>query len=193
MIKELLPEAVLYFDPSKRTRKSYKAKDFRYLIRSVEERRLIQIIHNKEDLYDFQNLLDKTLQLFVDNLIRRVQAILIAKSDEYFKTLSCTADGALHIAFARAIFDDYQVLDGTAGDSYSEETFDRQVDVVDIFIYDNAAIIKISRDDVKGYGGEIELWADTFYSITGKVKRIAVKNKTSGSNARYKFVGWFKE
>jgi len=193
MIKELLPEAVLYFDPNRRTRKSYKAKDFRYLIRSVEERRLVQIIHNKEELYDFQDLLDKTLQLFVDNIIRRVQAILIAKSRADFKTLGCTEDGSLWVSWGRTALDAVGVFEGDAPDDYTTLEFTNIPDIVDIWIYDNTALLKFQTEAATSFANlELEMWASCFYSIPARIKKIQIKNKTAGSVARYKILGWRK-
>lgn len=45
--------------------------------------------------------------------------------------------------------------------------------------------------DGERWGGWIEVNADTFYSFDCCVKKIQIKNKDTGQNARYQLVGWY--
>jgi hypothetical protein len=76
---------------------------------------------------------------------------------------------------------------GTA--AYAETVFAVVQRCVDVFIWTNPAIVKIDPDGA-GYTSEFEIPADTVYSIPSLTKKISVKNKTGGSNARWQAVGW---
>lgn len=157
---------------------------------AVEE--VAQIIHDKTELINFNQFVEKTFQLQMTNIIQAAIALLQAQGPTGIVALQATSDGALKVSQAQASLDEYEMLEGSGSDSFVEKTFSQQVSRLDIFIYDNAAVIKIAKDKVSSYGGEIEIWADSFYSIDALIQRVSVKNKTSGSNARFKLVGWYQ-
>ncbi|RLC84234.1 MAG: hypothetical protein DRI93_03275 [Aquificota bacterium] len=157
---------------------------------TVEE--TTQKLATKEDIVNIQELISNLSTVFVNNIAQLVYSILIAQGPINFQTLRCTEDGALYVAQTDTALDAYEVIEGTAGDNFTTKNFSQQVKVLDVFIYDNPAIIQISRDLVADFGGDIEIWKDAFYSVSALVRRVKIKNKTAGSNARYKLVGWYK-
>lgn len=189
---DLMPRAAQpYFHVPTRSGRRPRPLDF------VDHRKLVDIekyvteIHNLEQLGDVQSILNQQIKFYIDNIISQVLAILVAKSPTKYRELACTEAGALHVSPVGGALDTYATETGTAGDAFAEKVLAQQVDVLDIFIFDNPAIVQISKDDAADFGPDIRLWADSFYSIPAKSKRIKIKNQTAGSNAVYYFVGWF--
>lgn len=80
---------------------------------------------------------------------------------------------------------------GTAADSYgSAVAMDVLCSSYDIFIFDNAAIVKLSPDGTN-YGDEFEIPKDSCFSKAATLHTFNIKNKTAGSNARYSVVGHY--
>lgn len=80
---------------------------------------------------------------------------------------------------------------GNAADDYGTAlAFDATCETVDVFVFDNSAIIKRTPDGTT-YDDEIEVPANTMYSFTCKTHSINIKNKTASSTARYQIVGYY--
>jgi len=80
---------------------------------------------------------------------------------------------------------------GSAPDAYAGPiTFDQRVSRVDIWIWDNAAIVKGSFDGTN-FDDEIEIPANVAVSIDVCWLAFDIKNKTAGAVARYQVIGWF--
>jgi len=165
---------------------------FEFHVSKAVAEEVSQIIHDKTELINFNQFVEKTFQLQMTNIIQAAIALLQAQGPTGIVALQATSDGALKVSQAQASLDEYEMLEGSGSDSFVEKAFNQQVSRLDIFIYDNAAVIKIAKDAVSSYGGEIEILADSFYSIDALIQRVSVKNKTSGANARFKLVGWYQ-
>jgi len=80
---------------------------------------------------------------------------------------------------------------GNAPDSYGTAlAFDAVCHSVDVFVFDNAALVKRTWDGTN-YDDEFEIPADSVFSFDAKTHSINIKNKTSGSTARYSIIGWY--
>jgi len=145
-----------------------------------------------EDLFEQLSFDPRYLPwLYVSNVIQRVLARCVGQGPLGPVPIKCTSDGTLFTVARGGAFSRYLVNTGTATDAGSTVDLGQQVSRIDIFTYDNAAIYKLSRDLVVPLGDEIELFKESFYSLDVYTRRVFVKNKTPGSNARYRFIGWY--
>jgi hypothetical protein len=128
---------------------------------------------------------------YVDNIITRTLARIVGQGPYGPVPAKCTADGSLAVVARGGAFDHYVVKNGTASDEGVIQTFDEVVSRIDIFIYDNPAIVQLRRDLVIAMGDDIELFKNSFYSLDVYTKQVKIRNQTAGANARYRLIGWF--
>jgi len=130
-------------------------------------------------------------RFFVSNIIGRVFAHLIGWTGARAMRLLCTGAGILKVAPLGTGFEHNDTKAGNAPDSYGTAlTFDQICSRVDIFIWDNPAMVKRSLDGTI-YDDEFEVPAGGFYSFDCVTHSINIKNKTATSVARYQIIGWW--
>ena len=132
-------------------------------------------------------------KFFTSNIVQRVLSYLFAW--DYDKNvpvkLTATADGLLRVSATQVVNQHNVSFVGTASDNYGAPIdFGRIVNTVDIFIFDNDAVIKRSVDG-EVYDSEIIVLANTVYSFDCNTKAIMIKNRVAGANASYQIVGWY--
>jgi len=133
----------------------------------------------------------KPIRFFIHNIIRRCFSFLFGWYGKKPVRLKATAAGELVVATTGTGYNHNQTKSGTAADTYGTDiTFTNTCSRVDVWVWDNPAIIKRSADGIT-YDDEIEISANSFYSFDCSTKMMNIKNKTAGSNARYQFVGWW--
>jgi hypothetical protein len=130
---------------------------------------------------------------FIDNVLKRVLAYLFGW--DYISNtpvrLKANPDGTLRVSAVSVPFSVNDVKSGNAPDAYGAAlAFDQDCGEVDIFIWDNPALVQRSADGVT-FQDEIEISAGTMYSFTATTRSIRIKNKTAGAVARYQIVGWY--
>jgi len=165
---------------------------FAYLRKTITPSEIHTILHTLNQYTNIEDILNQLTNYYVSNILQFVFSVMVARSNAGFTLLKCTEDGALHTAPASSVRDAYEVFTGAGSDAFVESSFAQQVDVVDIFTYDKASIVKYSRDLVAAYGSEIKLFTDSFYTVNVKTQRVSIKNATAGENAAFYLVGWYK-
>jgi hypothetical protein len=132
-------------------------------------------------------------KFFISNILSRVFSYLFAwnyDKNEPVK-LSATADGMLKVSATAVVNTHNYTFTGEASDDYETALdFERIVNTVDVFIFDNDAIIKRSVDGTI-YDSEIKVPAGGMYSFDCNTKSILIKNATEGATAKYQIVGWY--
>ena len=158
----------------------------------MEEKRIIQKLDEFSLPEKDVSFIPKTIRnFFIENIIKRAFVYLFGYDGHKFVRLKCTSAGALKTAPLGTGFEHNDTKKGTASDDYgSDILFDSIVSRVDVFIWDNDAIIKRINAD-GNYEDEIEIPAGTMYSFDCSTKGFNIKNKTAGQNARYQVVGWY--
>jgi len=97
----------------------------------------------------------------------------------------------LHVASVGVPYLHSSIFTGIAADSFSADLiFAELVDRIDITVWDYGLIFMRAAPEGL-YEGEIELPANSVYSIDVTTEKLKVKNKTAGENARYQIVGWY--
>jgi hypothetical protein len=130
---------------------------------------------------------------YIDNILKRVFAYIFGW--DYINNvpvrLKANQDGTLRVSSVSIPFSVNDTKSGNAPDTYETPlTFDQDCGEVDVFIFDNAALIQRSTDGTT-WQDEIEIPANTMYSFSATTRAIRIKNKTAGSTARYQIVGWY--
>jgi len=104
--------------------------------------------------------------------------------------LRCTAAGELKTAPTSTGIEHNDTKSGDAPDAYGAAIeFDQVASRLDIFIWDNPAMVKRSLDGAV-FDDEFEVPVG-FYSIDAVTASFNIKNKTAASVARYQVVGWW--
>jgi len=130
-------------------------------------------------------------RFFITNIFSRALAHLIGWTGQKSVRLTATAAGILKVAPTGAGFQYNDTKAGSAADAYGAPlAFDTIVSRVDLYIWDNSAIIKKTLDGVL-YQDEIEIPPNVFFSFDCNVHSINIKNKTALAVARYQIVGWY--
>ena len=130
-------------------------------------------------------------RFFVNNLVTRTLAHLVGQGRNKGIQVRATEGGALIVAPTATAIEDNEVFTHTfVNDDPKIETFDHVVARVDMTIWTNPVLFRHSPDGTR-WGAWIEVNADCAYSFDCNVKKIEIKNKTAGSNARYQIVGWY--
>lgn len=132
--------------------------------------------------------------------IRRVIAFCYGWDGANAVRIRCTSAGYLQVGTGQTLLVNTEgtrlkfneVGSGAGSDAYVEHVFTNEQCVVDLTVWDFAAMVKIHTAG-ETYGPEFEVAADTVYPIPMNVKAISVKNKTGGSNARWQAVGYYPE
>jgi hypothetical protein len=153
-----------------------------------------EVCQKVSDIYELEDLdLDpkNTHQLFLGGVVNRVMAWLCGWADKKLTRLQCTSGGILKVATTGVGFEHNDTWADTAANAYgTAKTFDLVASRVDVFLFDNAAYIKRSKDGVT-YDDEIELPGGCVYSYDGTTAAINIRNKTADSDARFSIVGWY--
>lgn len=133
----------------------------------------------------------KPTRYYVSNIFQRVFSALFGWYGKELKRIKCTSAGELRVATTGAPVSNNDTHSGNAPDTYGTPIqFDDVAIRVDIFVFDNPAIIKRTPDGTT-WNDEIEIPANSMYSIDASTHSINIRNKTAGSIARYQIVGWF--
>jgi hypothetical protein len=130
-------------------------------------------------------------RFYVSNVIQRSFAHLYGWTGKRTVRVKTTEGGALIVApYGTA----YQYNDTKSGDAPNDYgtplVFDQVVSKLDIFIWDNPAIVQRSLDGTL-WQDEIEIPANTVYSFDCTTHSVRIKNKTAGLIARYQIIGWW--
>ena len=126
---------------------------------------------------------------FVQNTLSRLFARNV--SGEKWRWLTVDANDRLLVSTIAGSFENNDTKTGTAADTYGTNiAFDQVATRMDIWIFDNAAMIKRSKDGAS-FDDEFEVPAGVFYSLDATVHTFNIKNKSAGSNARYSIIGWW--
>jgi len=127
---------------------------------------------------------------FTSNIFHKTLSILIGETEAGdFIPLKATNTGILRVQAALGGYTSYKVHSGTAPDAYSStHTYVEDFTHVSILVEDNDA--KISMRDQNGvWGNDIPLtvgWHAFDFNGSG----IRIKNRVSGSNAKYTIILW---
>jgi len=168
-----------------------------YEPRGYEPKRIFQKIQS-ENLFENLSLDPKAVPwMFIENVIQRVFARIVAQGPYGPVVAKATPDGSLAVVQRGGAFDDYERQDHTfaAAAEVHEFTFSRQVSRIDIFTYNGKVDYELTRDLVKAYGAKIPLFEDSFYSLdfyTQKVRATCV-TFAGATPTRSTIFGWFRE
>ena len=133
---------------------------------------------------------EQVVNFYTRNIFQRALAHLVGRAATASKMLRCTEAGELKTAPTSTGIEHNDTKKGNAPDDYAGMiTFDQVASRLDIFIWDNSAIIKRSLDGLV-YEDEIEVPAG-FYSVDAVTVGFDIKNETALSVARYQVVGWW--
>lgn len=130
-------------------------------------------------------------RFFTSNIFTRSLAHLVGRGSKDSKLIRCTEAGELKVAVVGSGYEDNDTKVGNAPDAYAGlQAFDSICSRVDIFVFDNAMMIRRSPDGVR-VNDEIEIPANSVFSIDAITASFEVKNETALSVARYSIVGWY--
>jgi hypothetical protein len=162
-----------------------------YEPKGYEAKRVLQRIQS-EKLFEILDLDPKYLPwMYVDNVIQRTFARVMGLGPYGPVTIKCNEEGSLYVAGLGGGYTQNQTKKGNAPDAYAAAiAFKAAMGRVDLFVFDQSAIFKRTRDGVT-WDDEIEVWKDSFYSFDCTTLRFNVKNKTAGLVARYQAIGWY--
>ena len=90
------------FDPGTNTCKAPVPVVFEHLLSFISKIENFIALHSQTDITNINSQLDQTLNLMISNIIQRVIAQVIGKTDDGFETIKGTDDGELHV-YAAAI------------------------------------------------------------------------------------------
>ena len=143
--------------------------------------------HLLEDL-EFEP--EQVRNFYTSNIFQRTLAHMVGWTGRQAKMLRCTAAGELKTAPTSTGIEHNDTKKGDAPDEYGAmQKFDQVASRLDIFIWDNPALIKRSQDG-STYEDEIEVPAG-FYSVDAVTVGFSIQNETEFSVARYQVVGWW--
>ena len=132
-------------------------------------------------------------EYFVNNIVQRTLAYLLGwdKDKREPVKLKAMPDGSLCTVTSFSPITKNETRAGSAVDAWTNlSPFTDLTISVDIFIWDNAAIIGRTVDGIT-WQDDIEIPANTVYSFDGQTKQIRIRNKTAGLTVRYQVVGWY--
>jgi len=130
-------------------------------------------------------------RFFVNNLVQRTLAHVVAQGHARAIPVRSTEAGALIVAPTATAIEDSEVAAATFPDDDPDDiVFSPLTCRVDMTIWTNPVLFRLSPDGVR-WGDWIEVNADSAYSFDCNVTRLQIKNKNPGSNARYQIVGWY--
>lgn len=129
--------------------------------------------------------------MYVSNIIQRVFARTLGQGPFGPVPIRCNEDGSLYVAGLGGGYTRNETKKGNAPDAYGTAiAFSAAMGRIDLFIFDQGAIVKRTRDGVT-WDDEFELWKDSFYSFDCNTLRFKIMNKTAGLTARYQAIGWY--
>ena len=153
-----------------------------------EERQQIRELHFIENLKFLPQYVEN---FFVNNIVQRSLAHLVGWTGKRARMLICTSAGILKVAPTGAGFEHVTDHRVTGEDAYRYINWDANpVSRIDIWTKDNDAVVGI-KNALGVYEGEIELDANSFYSLDVVAYGFRYKNKTPGSNTKLQIVGWY--
>ena len=85
------------FDPRTNTCKAPVPDIFEHLLGFISKIENFIALHSQTDITNINSQLDQTLNLMISNIIQRVIAQVIGKTDDGFETIKATDDGELHV------------------------------------------------------------------------------------------------
>jgi len=132
-------------------------------------------------------------EFFTRNIVDRVLAYLLGWDKDTGEPVKvkCMPDGSLVVTTTTIPATINTTRSGSATDTWTLLTaFALLTITVDIFIWDNPAIIGRSVDGIT-WQDDIEIPANTSFSFDAQTKQIRIKNKTAGAVARYQVIGWY--
>lgn len=128
---------------------------------------------------------------FTSNIVQRTISLLCGWTGKRPRPVEVSETGLLYTASVSVPLVHQKVFSGSAGDAYgSDLIFPEPVDRLDVFAFDNPLMFKRAAPDGL-YEEEIEIPANSMYSIDVVTEKVSVKNKTAGLTARYQIVGWY--
>lgn len=126
---------------------------------------------------------------FIQNTLSRLVGWYPTQED--WRRIIIDAQGRLEVSTIQASYDAQDVKSGNAPDAYAAAiAFNSIVKRLDIFIWDNAAMVKRTADGV-AWNDEFEVPANTILNLDATTHSINIENKTAGNVARYQFIGWW--
>jgi hypothetical protein len=145
-----------------------------------------------ENLFEITDLDPKYVPwMYISNIIQRVFARTLGQGPFGPVPIRCNEDGSLYVAGLGGGYTRNETKTGNAPDAYGAAiAFKAAMGRVDLFVFDQSAIFKRTRDGVT-WDDEIEVWKDSFYSFDCTTLQFNVKNKTAGLVARYQAIGWY--
>jgi len=152
-----------------------------------------EIFQRVRDVFELEELTydpPRPHEFFVNSLFTRTLGYLVGWFGKIPRLLQCTSAGILKTAPTTTGFEKNDTKAGTAPDSYGAAiAFDTIVSRVDIFIWDNPAMVKRSPDGIIWHD-EFEVPAGTMYSFDCVTHSFNIRNKSAGLVARYSVIGW---
>ncbi len=129
-------------------------------------------------------------RFFVSNIFTRSVSHIVGYFGNIALRLQCTAAGVLRVAPETTAHSVNDTFIGNAPDAYGT-SIDLSVisSAIDIFIWDNSVYVKRSVDGVT-YDDEIEIPANSAYTLDATTRYILIKNKTAGNVGRYQIISW---
>lgn len=145
-----------------------------------------------ENLFEVLGLDPKYVPwMYISNIIQRVFARTLGQGPFGPVPIKCNEEGSLYVAGLGGGYTRNEVKSGNAPDAYGAAIpFSGAMGRIDLFVFDQGAIVKRSRDGVT-WDDPIELWKDSFYSFDCTTLQFNIKNKTAGLIARYQAIGWY--
>lgn len=145
-----------------------------------------------ENLFEVLGLDPKYVPwMYMSNIIQRVFARTLGQGPTGPVPIKCNEEGSLYVAGLGGAYTRNETKSGNAPNAYAAAiAFSAAMGRIDLFVFDQGAIVKRSRDGVT-WDDEIELWKDSFYSFDCTTLQFNIKNKTAGLIARYQAIGWY--
>ena len=151
-----------------------------------------ELVQNVEEflLEDLKFDPPQVRRFYTSNIFSRTFSHIVGWTGRRARMLRCTEAGELKTAPTSTGIETNDSKPGNAPDDYAGMiTFDQVASRLDIFIWNNPAIIKRSLDGLT-YQDEIEVPAG-FYSVDAVTVGFDIKNESAGAVARYQVVGWW--
>ena len=129
-------------------------------------------------------------RFYTTNIFQRTLAHIVGWTPWGARMLRCTSAGELKTAPTSTGIESYQAEKGAGADTYQNVTFEQMVSRIDIFVWDNPAQLRLSKDGGLTFFDEFEV-PPGFYSVDMRAVLCQIMNKTAGQMARYQVIGWW--
>jgi hypothetical protein len=159
-------------------------------------------LFDTQELKGAENLEDEEYEpaylakLYVNNIFQRSLAHLYGFYEGKWRRVAVDSNGNLLVKGAEKAIEKYDVITVTSGDTESVAqlfSFPEGITTtrtVDVYVKVNPVLIRfIPYDDT--VLEQIELPANSFYSVDVAIKGFKVQNAVAGSNAVVQVIGWF--